>query len=391
MKYIIKYQKFHDLIQNWLNGRGGSIKKTIFKRDYFKKQLLNLGFEGLDISFSENELISLLYQLFGKQFENIPKKKIKIGKKDLLKFGLSKTRNNIKFLRPVFELQEYIRKNFSEDEIFGFYIHGSISTEDYVENYSDLDTLVIVRKEVFNDANRLKDFRRRLIKSSTFLYLLDPLQHHGHFIITEYDMANYDQFIFPLKLFGYSTALTDFQNTLEFEVMNSIAALNNLIEHKLNTYQVRFPWMIEKKQFNSYQAKNAVQSILTLPFLYAEIRDRKYYYKRQVFDLVKADFLPEQWTLVENASRVRQKCKFKSFYPYWLRKFMGLKVGTSYLNILNRKFDADITKHIWQIMGSNFLRDAVKFADQIKYNLTKQNMDKSYAYNTLRNDTKQII
>lgn len=369
MECIIKYQKFHDLVQNWLTNRLSSVKKVLFEKNYFRKQLFNLDLNSFDSSLEENELISSLYKFFRNKFKGMPKRIVKIRKSDLLRQGLNETRRNIKFLRPVFELEEYVQKNFRKDEIFGFYIHGSISTEDYIENYSDLDTLVIIRKEVFNNNEWLKDLRKRLMKSTAFLYLLDPLQHHGHFVVTEYDMMSYYQFIFPLKLFEYSTGLTDFHNILEFDVVDSIVGLGGLIEDKLDAYRHRYPFMIKRNLFNSYQAKNAVQNILALPFLYAEMRDHVYYYKKDSFDLVKNDFLPEQWDLIERASRVRQRCNFKSLYPYWFRKFIGFNMGSYYLNVLNQKFDTNITKRVWQIMGTNFLREAAKFVEQIKLNL----------------------
>ena len=132
-----------------------------------------------------------------------------------------------KFLGPVYALREYVARSFSRSEILGFFMHGSVSTHDYVPGYSDLDTLVVVRRAVLRDPVWLADFKRRLARSTRYLFFLDPLQHHGHFVLTEYNLEAYDEALFPLVLFGHSTELSDFRAVLEFSVLRSSSLLHH--------------------------------------------------------------------------------------------------------------------------------------------------------------------
>ena len=169
--------------------------------------------------------------------------------------------DKIGFLRPVFELRDFVRDQFTKEEILGFYFHGSISTQDYVPYYSDFDTLVIVKKAVIQNQKWLRDFKKRLTKSNVFLYLLDPLQHHGHFVITEYDLEAYTQSLFPLELFKYTTELSSFREKVEINVISSWDNVFDTLAKRVEYFGVKWPNDIERGNFDSYEVKNAIQNI----------------------------------------------------------------------------------------------------------------------------------
>ena len=272
------------------------------------------------------------------------------------------------FLRPVFELRDFIRSNFTQDEILGFYFHGSISTQDYVKYCSDFDTLVIVKKSVLNNEKWLYSFKERLTRSNTYLYLLDPLQHHGHFVITEYDLETYNQTIFPLNLFDFSTELSDFQNSLVFNVLpfpilHMRKSIFFWIEYFRKQGQLGFSLN------SSYAVKQFVQSIFFLLTIYAELKSKQFYYKKFIFDLVRQDFDSKTWNLIEKSSMVRKNCEFHSIWPYQLRKFIGYCIHPRVLKRIHNDLDKSITKKILDIMGQNVLEEAYIFANIIKERL----------------------
>jgi predicted nucleotidyltransferase len=260
------------------------------------------------------------------------------------------------FLRPVFELCDFVRSRFAEEEILGFYLHGSISTQDYVPYYSDLDTLVVVRKTVMKDARKLRDFKRRLTRSNTFLHLLDPLQHHSHFVITEYDLQAYDQTIFPLCLFGFCTELSNFRTSLNFNVLPS-QNVNLLKSFGFWMQYFEHPERFGFSMDSSYAVKQFVQSIIFILILYTEIRDSQFYYKKFIFDLVEQDFDCELWNLIERASAVRRTCQFHSVWPYKLRKLIGW-IHPKLLHLLHKKLDRSIAEDILDVMGHSMLDEA---------------------------------
>ena len=276
-------------------------------------------------------------------------------------------RNN--FLQPVFELRDFVRSNFTQEEIFGFYFHGSLSTKDYVPYYSDFDTIVILRKTMLQDEQRLRDFKKRLTKSNVFLYLLDPLQHHGHFVITEYDLQAYNQFLFPLELFKYTTELSLFRQNLEFHVIKSWDKVVDALAKRVEYFRVKWPNDIEKGIFDSYEIKNAIQNILIIPVLYLELKNRQYYYKKFVLESARCDFDSKQWGVIERASKVRQSCQFHSIWPYQLRKFIGYWIHPKLLHFLHRKLDLSITEDMLAIMGQDMLNEARKLTEIMREKL----------------------
>ncbi len=263
------------------------------------------------------------------------------------------------FLKPCRELQQFIRAHFTKRELLGFYVHGSLATLDYVEGYSDFDTLVIVRKEVLEDPRWAKDFKRRLGRSNTFLYLLDPLQHHQHFMLTEYDLDHYFEPIFPVVLFDYAVELTSFGNSLSFKCLDA----RQIVTQQLAVRKFYFGEMWPKRRaMRAYDVKNAIQNIALLPTLYLQCKTGEHYYKRLSFDRARRDFSTELWSVVERATRVRQTCPYESLYPYWLRKWIGLHLHYKWLHLLHRRLDRNTAAAMEGVMGPGYLADAFGLA-----------------------------
>lgn len=275
------------------------------------------------------------------------------------------------FYRPVCELRDFIRDKFHSSEILGFFIHGSLSTMDYVENYSDCDTLVIIRKEVMDNPEWAEDFKRRLAQSNTFLYLLDPLQHHQHFVISEYDMRYYFQPVFPLVLFDYATELTDFNNELTFRCLDSSGCLTRFLD-TWGDFFVRK--MTEKEMMRTYDVKHAIQMILILPTLYSQAKTGEYRYKKFSFENVKNDFPTELWKVIENATMVRGSCGFHSRYPYRLRKMLGLKLHYRLLHLLHYYLDRNNKGEMLEIMGPQYLEEGHELLQSMKTMLKTRGM-----------------
>ena len=66
---------------------------------------------------------------------------------------------------------------------------GSMSTLDYSMGWSDLDTLVIVKRD-FKISDKLINLRKHIMTILPELYAIDPLQHHQFIITTEKAILN---------------------------------------------------------------------------------------------------------------------------------------------------------------------------------------------------------
>ncbi len=268
-----------------------------------------------------------------------------------------------KFLKPLNEFVNYIRKNFKKEELVGAYIHGSLATNDYVSGYSDFDAILIIKEDVMKDDFKMIKIRNKIKKANTFLYLLDPLQHHNLFIITELDMKYYFQPTFPIELFNYAREITNYKNILKFRCFSEDEHLDKIFLYRIDMFSNPKKYKLDKK--NVYDIKNAVQNILLLPALYLQGKNKKYLYKKYSFNKAKKDFSRKEWEIIERCSQLRRTFSFKTYYPYFFRKFLGTYAHYKILKALHLYLDRNNTKEMMQILGENFLYDAKKLSKKM--------------------------
>ena len=107
------------------------------------------------------------------------------------------------YLFPLIRLKKYVNENLREF-LVDFLIHGSMSTLDYSMGWSDLDTLVIVKKEILRYPDKLINLRKHIMTILPELYAIDPLQHHQFIITTEKAMLNSSYAILPSETISHS-------------------------------------------------------------------------------------------------------------------------------------------------------------------------------------------
>lgn len=346
----------------FFNGDGYSFRRILLY--LFNKRILN--------KFNNDTTLAEAYeQILNKEKEKSKEKLIIADVSSYYDwYKRAKQKQGQAFLRPVYEMRDFIVKNFSNKELKGFYVHGSISTLDYVPYYSDFDTLFIIRNEVLKNKEWLMDLRRRIIVSKTFLYLLDPLQHHDHFIISEYDMLNYKQPIFPLELFKYATEFSDFNNELVFYISNDEEELSFILNFWKNYFKNS-----EKYSFDNsaYEAKRYIQSLLLLPTIFLQCLDRKYRYKKFTFDECKKIVGSYYFEIIERASKVRKNCPFHSIYSYNLRKILGIYFHPQILHHIHRFLDKNNSKEMLKCLGNDFKEKTVNLIIKMENILQKTN------------------
>ena len=79
------------------------------------------------------------------------------------------------------------------------FLHGSLA--DYTPTaFSDVDDFVILRAEAWRDAETLRRVGTGLARVARGYQNIDPFQHHGHWLVTEFDLLHYDESIMPLNV-----------------------------------------------------------------------------------------------------------------------------------------------------------------------------------------------
>ncbi len=201
----------------------------------------------------------------------------------------------------VINLINFLESNL-KDQLAGAYVHGSLGTNEEIA-YSDFDALVILKDEIINDKDRLAETAFLLNKARTFMFQMDPLQHHGWFVMAESDLSNYSETYFPSELFRYAKSLLKDKGlrlTLNVQLSEDFSAplisLCNSVERKLKTNLPE----------NLYQLKNLLSEFMLLPALYVQARDKKGIYKKFSFEEAKKDFSSDSWKIMDEVSLIRK-------------------------------------------------------------------------------------
>ena len=147
---------------NPIQKKNNFLKESLSQAKILKKNYLNLKINNPEIGAYSRRVINTK-KINWEKFVNSKDKKFKNSFKKVFKFLYKK---NI--------------KNYAKF----FLIHGSISSNDYIKRWSDLDTFVVLREEILSNDKKiielrkiLKHFYKKLVKICTF-------QHHGLIIYT---------------------------------------------------------------------------------------------------------------------------------------------------------------------------------------------------------------
>jgi hypothetical protein len=206
----------------------------------------------------------------------------------------------------VLQMKEYLQKELIED-ITDALVHGSIATEEEIP-YSDFDALIVLKDEVFKNKKRLSDAAFKLGEARRIMQQMDPLQHHGWFVLTESLLKNLPVTYFPPVLFDFSRSMIH-ANTYTIPLAYSPGAdflkpFKNLCRSLTTKLQSGNPVR------NAYAYKNLLSEFMLLPTLYVQARDATGIFKKFSFEEARKDFLPEQWTVMDEVSQIRLHWKY---------------------------------------------------------------------------------
>ncbi|MEK9186422.1 MAG: hypothetical protein AAB885_02430, partial [Patescibacteria group bacterium] len=172
-----------------------------------------------------------------------------------------------------------------------FFVHGSLATMDFVPKFSDLDTLVILKKETCSNPEKLQEFREKLVRARKLLQEVDPLAHHGFIFCAEQNLDYYPQHYLPVAVLKYAKILHGVAK-LTFRVRDSREEAKENFYHYYNIFQdiTKTGQITNKHGSELYKFKWFVSMLLLMPSLYLQAKGI-YLYKKYSFDFVKHPFL----------------------------------------------------------------------------------------------------
>ena len=231
--------------------------------------------------------------------------------------ALVATRNRYHLGVENLEIQPYVGNNphvrrlqillagLDEQDILGAYVHGSVGSYEEIP-YSDLDTLVILGDQVFADQRKLTWIANQLNRWKKHLFAHDPLQHHGWFLLTSFDLECYCEAYFPVALFNHAKSLfeergcrlTIRHREANRELCAAFEEMAQSVESQLRSK--RYP-------DNMYRLKSFLSRVMLLPALYVQARDGNGVWKADSFDMASTDFDPVVWKPMDQVSLIRQE------------------------------------------------------------------------------------
>ena len=220
-----------------------------------------------------------------------------------------------RYLEPLRRLQEYGEEKLST-HVRGFYLHGSFATMDYVRNWSDVDTLIILRKETLQDVSRLMRFQKALYNGTGYFYSIDPFQSHGFFVISDYDLEYFPETYFPLELFKYSKSFLKEDVPLNFATRDSDAEKMQILWRDVIHYARRMLVDArEKNRLDNYSIRMLLHRIYAFPVFYLQANGI-HCYKKFSFDMARNYFTGEEWRPMEVADKVWREWDVKYCYRF---------------------------------------------------------------------------
>lgn len=234
--------------------------------------------------------------------------------------------------------------------LVGVYLHGSTGSDEMI-SYSDLDALVVIDDEVMSNIDDACTLLSKLNKCRKWMYRLDPLQHHGWFLLLKSQLKNYPQIYFPHELFKHAKALGNFSaTTLEISFDNSSidykAPFNKLSESLIKRIEGGY------RPTQLYPFKNLLSEIMLLPAFYCQARDRKGVFKKFSFELAQKDFTVEDWNAVATASRIRKIWRQDNLETWMLNH-------KAWYRSKIKKLSDNISKEVKENADENFYKEVV--------------------------------
>lgn len=257
-----------------------------------------------EVGNNPEKCASLLASLYKDFQKNSIKGSKKVTKKKCEAIDKTKyKKKDARYLKPLFELEQWSNKNLQK-QLKGFYLHGSFATRDYCVGFSDIDTLAIIKKETIQNSKELLKTRDKIVRLRKFLLRIDPLQHHGVMVISEYDLQSYCQVYFPTELFKYSKSI--FRND-----QKQLFYLRDSKKESLRSlfwFVSYFRGLQKQKLKGSYDIKNLLHAIALFPTLYLQAKGISVY-KKYSFDIVKKEFTEKEWEVIRTATNIRKEWK----------------------------------------------------------------------------------
>ena len=143
------------------------------------------------------------------------------------------------------------------------FLHGSLA-DHTATAFSDVDDFVILRAEAWRDAQTLRRVGTALARVARGYQEIDPFQHHGHWLVTEFDLLYYDESIMPLNVLDGARRVAG-ENHIAVRRSADTGGFHRNITSTLRTMRRRLQLIEQQRGMNAFRLKGLVGEIALLP------------------------------------------------------------------------------------------------------------------------------
>lgn len=206
------------------------------------------------------------------------------------------------------KISEYLNET-AGDQLLGAYVHGSIGNSEEVP-YSDFDGIVILKSSCFVNKEVLFRVVKALKETAHMMLKMDPLQHHGWFVLCEKDLLDYPEYYFPHELFLHAACL--FGNS-HLTIHLRAAGYHNEFMKGFNHLSDSILNKIGSKKFleNRYGFKNLLSEFMLLPAVYFQAKTGKGIFKKLSFELLRKE-QGIMHGIMDEVSAIRETWEYKA-------------------------------------------------------------------------------
>lgn len=178
-------------------------------------------------------------------------------------FPLILSIKNVTIHKEASEHQRALFKEILDIPHVWIYLHGS-RADNTATSFSDYDDLIIIDLEEEDTPNRTS-LAKKLIRVDRRFNRLDPLQHHGHWIISKQSLENYDASYIPLSVLHAAVRVQGpARITYRLNESRTRAGLRRNIAQTCDVIRILYS-LYEKNHINVYRLKMLVGAFVLMP------------------------------------------------------------------------------------------------------------------------------
>lgn len=353
------------------------IKNRIFYYLFLRKVLLDFKWpDKIDNPFSLDDNNKLMIELY-RDLKYLSKKINLETQRQTKKIGYSFNYQKYKKYGWQYKSIDFLRKEIKtclKEDLLLFMVHGSFATRDFIDGWSDLDSLLILRNSFFKNPNSIDKKRKKIRKLSLICHKIDPLAHHKIFFLTEFDLKHYSPLFLPLSSYSHSLYLNG-EKKLYFKIRDdSLQKFQRLISMLDN-----FRNKIDNQNYSEtlFNLKQDLSEIMLWPSLILQAKNI-YLYKRESFERVKKEFPKLDFKIIDQISILRknwQRSNIFKYYPNLFFKWIPFWVNRGLLNKYRSCFLDKLTLPIGEKKIKEYTQESLtlmeksfrKVLEEIKY------------------------